>query len=502
MAQGPDWLPAAEDAEVADQLRQILKQSGYVDSGIQEVMEPGTWFPLLPHEGAPGTPLNTLLRLFHMDGKVNAEDAARAFEPLTLEQMTTARFVLRDGDRVSATVHIEPYDNLLLARPRDADDEDKIMSISLTTLEMANFAVRVHSRRTLDMGTGSGLQALLAASHSDEVFAVDINPRAVSTAGFNCRWNGFGNVVCRQGSLFEPVSAQTFDLIVCNPPFVISPGIRHRYRDSGAIGDGFALDLVRRAPSFLNEGGFFQMMFQWIETEKENWRDRLSDCFSGLGCDVWLLHTDTETPEAYVTGWLRTNIEKADPADASHADWLRYLEGLGVRSVGTGLVAMQRSSGRTNHVWFDDAPSDRTQPYGSAIPAIFEVRRHLEGKAESSLLDERLVAAPNLQMIQESQLEGFGWQPKECELQLNSGLRYCYSDVDAGLARIVAGCDGSRTVREIMHEAVTETKTQAEAASSKHLSQLRELAWYGFLKPASLAEKPRHGTSQVRIAAD
>jgi predicted RNA methylase len=502
MAQEPDWLPDADDAEVADQLRHILKQSGYVDSGIQEVMEPRTWLPVLPYDGAPGTPLNTLLRLFHMDGSVSAEDAERAFQPLTLDQMTTARFVSRNGERISATVQIEPYNNLLVVRPRDADDEDKIMSISLTTLEMANFAVRGHSRKTLDLGTGSGVQALLAAPHSDEVCAVDINPRAVSTADFNCRWNRFRNVVCRQGSLFEPVSGETFDLIVCNPPFVISPGIRHRYRDSGAIGDRFALDLARRAPSFLNESGFFQMMFQWVETGEENWRDRLSHCLSGLGCDVWVLHTDTETPEAYVTGWLRTNTEKADPADASPADWLRYLERLGVRSISTGLVAMQRSSGRTNHVWFDDAPSDRSQPYGSAIPAIFAIRRYLEGKTEPSLLDERLVAAPSLRMIQESQLEGFGWRPKECELQLDSGFRYCYSDVDAGLAKIVAGCDGSRTVREIMDEAATDTRTQAGVADAKHLSQLRELAWYGFLKPAHLAEKLGDGTSQVRIAAD
>jgi SAM-dependent methyltransferase len=416
--------------------------------------------------------------------------------------MTRARFVSRHGDRVSATVHIEPYDNLLLARPRDADDEDKIMSISLTTLEIANFAVRGHSRKTLDLGTGSGVQAMLAAQHCDEVYAVDINPRAVSTADFNCRWNGLRNVGCRQGNLFEPVSAETFDLIVCNPPFVISPGMRHRYRDSGDVGDRFALDLAQRAPSFLNEGGFFQMMFQWIETDKENWRKRLSDCFSGLGCDVWVLHTDTETPEAYVAGWLQTNTEKADPADASHLDWLHYLEGLGVCSISTGLVAMQRSSGRANHIWFDDAPSDRSQPYGSAIPSIFASRRYMEGKTESSLLDEKLVVAPDLRMVQESQLEGFGWRPKECELQLDSGLRYCYSDVDAGLARIVAGCDGSRTVREIMDEAATGTRTQREGADSKHMSQLRELVWYGFLKPVHLAEKLGDGTSQVKIAAD
>jgi predicted RNA methylase len=495
------WLPDASQTKIGQQFRHLLKATGYIDSGIEEVMEPRSWIPLLPDASAEATPLNTFLRLFHMKRFVRAEDAAEALRPLTLEQAVAAHYLKRDGDQVSATVVIEPFCGLLVARPRDADDENKLMSVSLTTMEVAQFAIRRHSRKTLDLGTGTGVQAMLAAKHSDEVYAVDINPRAVATAAFNCRWNGCDNVTCLEGSLFAPVAGHRFDLIVCNPPFVISPGVRHRYRDSGVAGDQFALDVARQAASFLNEGGCFQMMFQWIETEKAGWRDKLSVCFSGLGCDVWVLRTDTEAPEAYVAGWLGANSEKADPADASYACWLRYLEDLEATSIGTGLLVMERRNRSHNHLWFDEAPEERSQPYGDAIPAILTTRRHLETLTDDSLLDERLVAAKGLRMVEDSRLAGGQWRMKDCEIQMQSGLRYCFDEVDPTLARIVAACDGRQTLQEIVQALPSDARTVLGMPGNKHLRQVRDLMWYGFLQPGRFADEiaiETNGITNVR----
>src|SRR5438270_327403 len=77
--------------------------------------------------------------------------------------------------------------------------------------------------RALDVGTGSGVQALLAARHAREVVATDVNPRALAYAELNAALNGFTNLECRAGSMFEPVAGETFDLITCNAPFVVSP---------------------------------------------------------------------------------------------------------------------------------------------------------------------------------------------------------------------------------------------------------------------------------------
>jgi release factor glutamine methyltransferase len=71
--------------------------------------------------------------------------------------------------------------------------------------------------RVLDMGTGSGVNAILAASKGAEVVAVDINPEAVATARANAQRNGV-TVEVRESDLFSHVNGR-FDLVIFDPPF-------------------------------------------------------------------------------------------------------------------------------------------------------------------------------------------------------------------------------------------------------------------------------------------
>lgn len=80
----------------------------------------------------------------------------------------------------------------------------------------------------LDLGCGTGVGAVFAASRGARAIAVDINPQAVRCARMNARLNHFEDrIEARLGDLFEPVRAERFDLILFNPPFY-----RGRPRDS------------------------------------------------------------------------------------------------------------------------------------------------------------------------------------------------------------------------------------------------------------------------------
>lgn len=72
----------------------------------------------------------------------------------------------------------------------------------------------------LDMGTGSGIMALVAARRARRVVAVDINPVAVRCARLNALLNNLEKrVVVRRGDLFSAVADETFDLVLFNPPY-------------------------------------------------------------------------------------------------------------------------------------------------------------------------------------------------------------------------------------------------------------------------------------------
>lgn len=83
-----------------------------------------------------------------------------------------------------------------------------------------------HSRRILDMGTGTGLVALMAAQRSQaDIVAIDLDADAVAQAAENVAaspWESRIQVVqadARQVESGKTFHFQLFDAILCNPPF-------------------------------------------------------------------------------------------------------------------------------------------------------------------------------------------------------------------------------------------------------------------------------------------
>ncbi|MFE2378917.1 HemK2/MTQ2 family protein methyltransferase [Streptomyces sp. NPDC059398] len=116
----------------------------------------------------------------------------------------------------------------------------------------------------LDVCTGGGALALLAARMGAEVSAVDISRRAVATARVNALRGGH-RIRVRRGDLSVPWD-RTFDVVVCNPPYVPAdralPPVRGRVRAWDAGHDGrHVLDRVcAHAPSLLGPRGVLLMV--------------------------------------------------------------------------------------------------------------------------------------------------------------------------------------------------------------------------------------------------
>jgi len=81
--------------------------------------------------------------------------------------------------------------------------------------------VDLQGKKVLDVGTGSGFLALVAAQKGAQVTALDIHPLAVQTTTDNARANGFSRPEMRviQSDLFEQLPPQAFDFILVNPPY-------------------------------------------------------------------------------------------------------------------------------------------------------------------------------------------------------------------------------------------------------------------------------------------
>jgi len=119
----------------------------------------------------------------------------------------------------------------------------------------------------LDMGTGCGILAVLAAENAKRVVAVDINPYAIECAIKNAKMNGAKEKIeFRRGDLFQPIKQnERFSLILFNSPYLPSEPDEERSWigkawAGGQNGRKIIDRFVMNAPHFLADGGKIQLV--------------------------------------------------------------------------------------------------------------------------------------------------------------------------------------------------------------------------------------------------
>ncbi|MFJ9523080.1 HemK2/MTQ2 family protein methyltransferase [Kitasatospora sp. NPDC101801] len=115
-------------------------------------------------------------------------------------------------------------------------------------------------RELLELGTGNGALAVVAAAHGARVTAVDVSRLALTTAWVNARLRG-RRIRLRHGDLTDPVRGRVFDVVISNPPYVPAPGAAVPERglarawDAGPDGRLLLDRVCRQVPGLLAPGG-------------------------------------------------------------------------------------------------------------------------------------------------------------------------------------------------------------------------------------------------------
>lgn len=494
-------MPTLLEPEEFRALGSALERAGYTDQGLLEALGPveipsraGPDLPHFLHLTRRGRPLDTLIRLFVFGVPVEEAAARAALGDVALGACARAGLLEAGADAARARVRLLPFRGLVLAvdqpeRAGAAARRDLVMGLTTSTIALANFALRQAAGKTLDLGTGCGVQAFLAAAHSREVWATDCTARALNFAAFNAALNGCANVRLREGDAFEPVRGERFDHILSNPPFAVSPGCRYLYRDGGLAADGFCRKVIREAPRFLEEGGHCQVVCDWAHLAGQDWQERVGEWFHGSGCDVWVLRTATSEAGQYAQMWIRdTEHPNAEEAPRLYEEWMSYYAREGIEAVSTGLIALRRRAGGANWVRFDELPEGAAGAFGDAVAQGFRLRDFLETmRADARLLEEKLCLAPDLRLEQQCAWAEGAWRIQSAQLRLERGLKYA-GNVDRNALALLTRCDGRRRLRELVSELAASTGASAERIAPQCLALMRRLIERGYVLPAAWVE--------------
>ena len=230
---------------------------------------------------------------------------------------------------------------------------DHVLGIGRAGLTLAALTPRKPVETALDLGVGCGIQTLYLLRHVRQVVATDISTRALEFTAFNVALAGVDSarVQLRQGNLLEPVAGQRFDLIVSNPPFVITPpSVRQaglplmEYRDAG----GPILPvLVRGLEDHLNPDGVAVMLGNWEHREGTSWRTSVNQ-WIGKSLDAWIIQREVQDPVEDAAMWLRDGgltPERSGVAfENALAAWQEDFDSRQVSGVGMGYLVFHAPS--------------------------------------------------------------------------------------------------------------------------------------------------------------
>ena len=510
----PDFAPeyaAVADAPRSDdyarlvRLRERLTALNYTYDAVQELLGanaadamardqvvPGIWRVeqiLRGEYSAEQKNLARLLAFFLLTRPLTEAEAAEVFGE-TLQDFAEASLIERDtAGRWTASVDLRPHaaddgTEFFVAADLGAHQrpgvlrKDHVLGIGHASLTLAQITERTPVKRALDVGTGCGIQTFHLLAHADHVTATDISPRALAFARFNLLLNApalkldpqnlEARVSLRQGSLLEPGAGEQFDLVVSNPPFVITPRRANEssddqftYRDGGLPGDDIVSTLIRRIPEVLVPGGRAQMLGNW-EIHRDNtgeaqpWDARLRTWFAesatGTPSEAWVIQREVLTPESYAETWLKDASENRD-RDHYENTYRAYLDDFknrNVHSIGFGMLWLRRPAHTTETAplnRFEDITYPIAQPIAQSITEAVARFDRLTALTDQALAEAHLVLAEDV--TEERHGRPGAEHPNVILLRAGSGL--CRTILlSTETAGFVSACDGELSIGQIL----------------------------------------------------
>jgi hypothetical protein len=267
-------------------------------------------------------------------------------------------------------------------------------------------------------------------------------------------------VSLRLGSLLDPVAGEEFELVVSNPPFVITPRTsgeetsgQFTYRDGGLPGDEIVSSLVAALPGVLAPGGTAQLLGNWEIPAGKPWHER-PQSWVGQGTDAWFIQREQVSPEQYAETWLQDASESRDRQHYrdAYAAYLADFASRNVEGIGFGMIWLRRPAAGPDATApdagsirrFEEITYPIEQPVGPQLGAAVE---RSDWFASNNLADAHLLVADDV--TEERHQRPGAEHPGVILLRQGAGLRRT-NLLSTELAGFVSACDGDLSVGQII----------------------------------------------------
>ncbi len=333
----------------------VLKAHGYSEKSICNLLEIETLQSIEPthiyyfnkYKLGAGK-LEDLVRLFLLRDSLQKERIIEILGDHCFQTLSNLGVIIPRGELFASRVDIYCVHEFLIATDHrymiykeDEIQENPVMYIGMDSLGLVHVAPKYLSESTLDLCTGSGIQAITASCYSKKVIGIDINPRAIRFARFNAQLNGVANIKFMQGNLYMPIANEKFDTILANPPFVASPDNNLNFRDGGSNGEKVLEMIIREADLHLNDKGNLFIVTDLVDVHQ--YREKLNKWWGTTKADKLILTTADRNDILFAVPHCHYPFGQTIEQYNNELEmWIRNFNYSGITSVNFGYILIKK----------------------------------------------------------------------------------------------------------------------------------------------------------------
>ncbi|MCA9793220.1 MAG: methyltransferase [Candidatus Eremiobacteraeota bacterium] len=347
-------LSAPRQPEQLTRLPGLFESLGYSEADLRELLRiPDVW-DLRPHK--LGTYIwrcqrersvrGFLTALFLLGRTIPRGGMERFVPPEVIDTLVETSVLGEIDGKLTANVDLYPCEGRLLATDPYMTLENEpghVYKLGADSYTLAHMTPRRPVGRTLNVCAGSGLHAVLASSHSQEVVGLDINSRALEFCRLNAAMNGCWNCSFTLSDLYSKAPPGGYDLVLANPPFVPSPHPKEMaHRSPGVTGEEVSEQLVAELPKVLAPGGTFAMVLDYPIYNDAGYLERVWGWLGQThGWGLGLVHLAT----VGVVPYIEQHIDYHNSWEKTQQNFDSYLssyQSQGIVAMGFGVVFIRR----------------------------------------------------------------------------------------------------------------------------------------------------------------
>ena len=222
----------------------------------------------------------SLFEIFFLNSEVKREEISRFFSEEVINSFINNNILKESNGNYKFNIKLIPYKDMILSKGASWFGKDSVIFAEHLAKDLNGIVFD----KTLDLCTGTGVQALVSKKYSNSVIASDIREQSIQNAMLNSKINNLADITFLTSDLFRNISGK-YDLITANPPY----GIVSKNPDDKTYGLHTVFELIENLDNYLNNDGMAKIITESVvKNGKDMVLEKIKQVFSNKNYTIVL----------------------------------------------------------------------------------------------------------------------------------------------------------------------------------------------------------------------